>query len=291
MKVSGFTFVRNAIKFDYPVVESINSILPICDEMVVAVGNSEDDTLSLIKNIDSHKIKIIETVWDDSLREGGKVLAVETNKAFTAISDDTDWAFYIQADEILHEKYHESVYREMKTYATDASVDGLLFDYKHFYGSYDYIGESYRWYRKEIRIVRNDKSIYSYLDAQGFRKGGNLKLNVKPANAEIYHYGWVKHPAFQQQKQEHFNKLWHNDEWINKNIKIIDEFDYSEVDSLAHFEGAHPHVMLERITKTNWHFEHDISKKNYSLKEKFKRIIEKITGYRLGEYKNYELIN
>ncbi len=291
MKVSGFTFVRNAIKFDYPVVESITSILPICDEMVVAVGSSDDDTLSLIKNINSPKLKIIETVWDDSLREGGKVLAVETNKAFRAVSDDSEWAFYIQADEILHEKYHESVYREMKNNAANESVDGLLFDYKHFYGSYDYIGESYRWYRKEIRVIRNDKSIYSYLDAQGFRKGENKKLKVKTVNAEIYHYGWVKHPAYQQQKQEHFNKLWHNDEWINKKIKISNEFDYSEVDSLILFEGTHPQVMQERIAKTNWHFEHDISKKKYSLKEKFKRIIEKITGYRLGEYKNYELIN
>jgi hypothetical protein len=291
MKVSGFTFVRNAIKFDYPVVESITSILPICDEMVVAVGSSDDETLSLIKKINSTKIKIIETVWDDSLREGGKVLAVETNKAFKAVSDDAEWAFYIQADEILHEKYLESVYREMKNNAANDNVDGLLFDYKHFYGSYDYIGESYRWYRKEIRVIRNDKSIYSYLDAQGFRKGENFKLKVKTANAEIFHYGWVKHPAFQQQKQEHFNKLWHNDDWINKKIKFSVEFDYSEVDSLVHFDGTHPQVMQERISKTNWHFEHDISKRKYSFKEKLKRIIEKITGYRLGEYKNYILIN
>src|SRR5688572_6227785 len=105
MKVSGFTFIRNAIKYDYPVVESINSILPLCDEFIVAVGNSEDETLALIKSINSPKIKIIETVWDDSLREGGKVLAFETDKAFKAISVDSDWAFYIQADEVVHEKY------------------------------------------------------------------------------------------------------------------------------------------------------------------------------------------
>ena len=52
MKVSGFTFIRNAIKYDYPIVEAIQSILPLCDEVVVAVGNSEDDTLALIQNID-----------------------------------------------------------------------------------------------------------------------------------------------------------------------------------------------------------------------------------------------
>jgi len=90
MKVAGFTIIRNAIKFDYPVVEAINSILPICDEFIVAVGNSDDETLQLIKSINSPKIKIIETVWDDSLRQGGQVLAIETNKAFDAISKDVD---------------------------------------------------------------------------------------------------------------------------------------------------------------------------------------------------------
>ena len=105
MKTSGFTFVRNAVKYDYPVVEAITSILPLCDEMIVLAGDSEDDTLELIQSIKSPKIKIYRSVWDDSLRTGGKVFAVETNKAFDLVSSDSDWAFYIQADEIIHEKY------------------------------------------------------------------------------------------------------------------------------------------------------------------------------------------
>ena len=113
MKVTGFTIIRNAIKFDYPVVEAITSILPICDEFVVAVGNSEDETLQLIKNIHSPKIRIIETVWDDHLRQGGQVLAIETNKAFDAIGTDTDWCFYIQSDECVHEKYLAAIKESM----------------------------------------------------------------------------------------------------------------------------------------------------------------------------------
>jgi len=104
MKVSGFTFVRNAVLYDYPIVEAIQSILPLCDELVVAVGNSDDETLELIQSISNPKIKIIETIWDDSLRKGGAVLAVETQKAFEAISSKSDWAVYIQGDEVIHEK-------------------------------------------------------------------------------------------------------------------------------------------------------------------------------------------
>ncbi|GAB1372588.1 hypothetical protein MASR1M45_26500 [Candidatus Kapaibacterium sp.] len=291
MKISGFSFVRNAIKYDYPIVESINSILPIVDEFVIAVGQSEDSTLELIRSINSPKIQIFETVWDETQREGGKVLAIETNKAFSRINKESDWAFYIQADEILHEKYYSNIIDSMKRNLNRIEIDGLLFDYKHFYGSYDYVGESYRWYRKEIRIIRNDKSIYSYKDAQGFRKSQNQKLKVAPANAEIYHYGWVKHPKHQQLKQENFNKLWHDDAWIDKNVVNADEFDYTNIDSLKLFEGSHPGVMMNRINRINWNFEHDISIKQYSGKEKIKRLVEKITGHRIGEYKNYILID
>ncbi len=153
MKVSGFTFVRNAVKFDYPVVEAITSILPLCDEFVIALGNSDDATEALVKSIGSSKIKIIHTVWDDSLRAGGRTFALETDKAFKEISKDSDWAFYIQADEVVHEKYHASIREAMLKYKDDPNVEGLLFNYLHFYGSYDYVGEAYRWYRREVRII------------------------------------------------------------------------------------------------------------------------------------------
>jgi len=289
MKVSGFTFVRNAIKYDYPVVEAIKSILPICDEVVVAVGNSEDETLQLIQGIGSPKIKIIETVWDDSLREGGRVLAVETDKAFKAISPDSDWAFYIQGDEVLHEKYCSVVKEAMTKYCDEPEVEGLLFRYAHFYGSYDYVGESYRWYRREVRVIRNRGDIFSYRDAQGFRKKPDEKLQVRLIDAEIYHYGYVREPKAMQGKQKSFNKYWHSDQWIEKNVAPTEEFDYSNIDALTMFKGTHPEVMKKRIDAMNWKFSYDISKKKFKAKDQLKRIVEKLTGWRPGEYKNYKL--
>lgn len=287
MKVCGFSFIRNAIRFDYPIVEAIRSILPICDHFIVAVGNSDDATRSLIESIDSTKIQIIDTVWDDSLREGGRVLAVETDKAFKAIPEDVDWCFYIQGDEVLHEQYLTSVKKAMQDHLNDPKVDGLLFDYLHFYGSYDYVGSSTRWYRKEVRVVRNDPSIYSYRDAQGFRKGDNEKLRVKPAHATMHHYGWVRDPRAMQEKSESFHKLWHSDDWVNKHIARADEFDYSEIDALERFEGSHPEVMRARIERMNWDFDFDISYNNLGWKDRLKKQVENWTGWRLGEYRNY----
>lgn len=289
MKVCGFSFIRNAIKYDYPIIEAIESVLPVCDKFIVAVGKSEDDTLNLIKSIAPEKIEIIETVWDNSLREGGKVLAEETDKAFQAIPDDFDWCFYIQGDEAVHEKYLPTIRNAMQENLNNSKVDGLLFKYLHFYGSYDYVGESYRWYRNEIRIIRNNKNIYSFRDAQGFRKDNNKMLNVKQIDAYIYHYGWVKDPRAMQQKQKDFNKLWHDDKWIEQNVVESEEFDYSAIDVLRKFEDNHPAVMLNRINRINWKFDYDLSYNKIKTKDKLKRILEN-HGINFGQYKNYKLL-
>lgn len=293
MKVTGFTFIKNAITYDYPILEAINSILPICDEFVVAVGNSSDETTKLIESIPSDKIRIIHTTWDESLREGGRVLADETNKAFQAISDDTDWCFYIQGDEVVHEKYLPTIKAAMLVHLHNPKVEGLLFNYTHFYGSYDYVGSSSRWYQHEIRVIRNNKDIRSYRDAQGFRKqvGDDLvKLHVMPVDAHIYHYGWVKEPAAMQKKQESFNKLWHSDEWVEKNVAKVDAFEYEKnISVLAKFEGTHPEVMKARLLAKNWQFNYDISYNKSTFKEKAKAFLKKYLGLDFS-YKNYRLL-
>ena len=289
MKVSGFTFIRNAIKYDYPIVEAIKSILPLCDEVVVAIGNSEDDTLQLIQQIDP-KVRIIETVWDDSVREGGRTLALETDKAFQAISPDSDWAFYIQGDEVLHEKFVPAIKDAMLKYKDDLRVEGLLFNYLHFYGSYDYVGTSISWYPDEIRIIRNRNDIFSYRDAQGFRKLPNEKLQVKRINAWMYHYGWVKPPEKMQLKQESFHKMWHDDAWMDENIKKVVAFNYTEnIDSLAVFKDTHPEVMQHRIDAKNWKFDYDISFNKEKSKDQFKRFLRKYLGIDI-RYKNFKQI-
>lgn len=288
MFVSGFTFIKNAVKLDYPVAEAIKSILPLVDEMIVAVGESEDTTRALIDSL-GPKIKIIDTVWDDSLRKGGEVLAVETNKALDSISEQADWCIYIQGDECVHEKYHLEILEKMKKYQNNKRVEGLLFDYAHFYGSYDYIGDSRTWYRKEIRVIRNDPKIRSYRDAQGFRKNGK-KLNVKQIQAEIFHYGWVRHPKYQMAKQIEAHKLWHSDDYIAERFDPDEEFNYSEIDSIKPFKGTHPAVMQSRIDHMNWKFDKDPQVKSFNLKLKLLYAIEKWTGIRIGEYKNYKII-
>jgi hypothetical protein len=289
MKISGFTIIKNAIINDYPIVEAINSVLPLVDEMIVTVGDSEDATKELIESINSPKIKIFDTIWDNSIRQGGKVLAVETDKAFAFIAPDSDWALYIQADEAIHEKYHSTIIEAAKRYKDDERVEGLLFHYLHFYGTYDYVGDSRKWYNKEIRIIRNDKKINAYKDAQGFRKG-KTKLKVKLIDAYVYHYGWVKSPQQMMQKQKKVSRFWHSDEEVQEQYQRPELFDFEAYDSLEKFSGTHPAIMQKRITEKNWHVALDVSKKQFSLKEKLLYYFEKITGIRLFDFTNYRII-
>ena len=291
MKVTGFTFIRNAIANDYPVAEAIRSVLPLCDEFVVALGNSTDETAELIKSISPDKIKIINTVWDDSLQKGGQVFAEETNKAIKAISPDIDWMIYIQGDECIHEKYHEIIKQEMKDNLKDEQIEALLLKYVHFYASYDYYAESRRWYRREIRILKNLPGIHSYRDAQGFRIN-DRKLRVKLIDAYIYHYGWVKTPKALQGKVRNFNQFYQTQDWVEQNFPIQESFDMRNADRLVKFEENHPKVMQNRIAATNWTFDEDLTKRTpkMSLKRRILQKIEDLTGIRLFEYRNYKII-
>ncbi|SHF98829.1 hypothetical protein SAMN05444274_11713 [Mariniphaga anaerophila] len=291
MKVCGFTFIRNAGKFDFPVVEAITSILPLCDHFVVAVGNSDDNTRQIIENINPEKISVVDTVWDETLQKGGAVYAAETDKAFDAISAEYDWCFYIQGDEAVHEKYLPAIRKAMSDNLGNPEVEGLLFRYKHFYGTFDYVADSRKWYRNEIRVIRNEKSIRSYRDAQGFRKSGR-KLNVVPVDAEIYHYGWVRHPRFMQQKIDEVRKFYSGISADEAEQKASEqEFNYSgKYDALAEFNGTHPAVMKQRIERLNWKVEVDLKKVHMKPKYRLLYFIEKTFGVRLFEYKNYKLL-
>jgi glycosyltransferase involved in cell wall biosynthesis len=289
MKIAGFTIIKNAVNNDFPIVEAIRSILPVVDEMIVLIGDSTDATIALIEAIGDPKIKIHHSVWNKNLRKGGAVLAEETDKAFALISDEYTWAFYIQGDEVVHEKYHAAIKEGCENYAFDTEVQGLLFKYKHFYGTYDYVGDSRKWYAHEIRIIRNNKAISAYRDAQGFRIG-RTKLPVAKVDASIYHYGWVKSPTQMRKKLKESSIYWNDDTQMEKIKSSPEDYDFTGFDSLEKFTGTHPVFMHDRIQRQNWVIDLDLSQKKFSFKNKCLYLFEKLTGIRPFDFKNYKII-
>jgi hypothetical protein len=189
MRISGFTIARNAVKHKYPVRESILSILPVCDEFIVNLGDSEDATGELIESIGSPKIKIFSSNWDLSL--GDRVLAAETDKALKRCKGD--WAFYLQSDEAVHQKDLPGLYRYMERYLKDEKVEGFKLRWLHFYESFYRYRIDGGWFQKQVRIIRNNGSIRSLDDAWGFEKIDKGPFNVVKTPYFIYHYGWINH--------------------------------------------------------------------------------------------------
>ncbi len=291
MKVSGFTFVKDAIRFSFPLAESIKSILPICDEFIINVGKSDDGTLNLVRSIKNGKIKIIETEWDKDFKYKGRILAQQTNIALEKCTGD--WCFYLQADEVVHEKDLEKISRRMEKELPHENVEGLIFNWIHFYGDYSTFISSYHWYQREVRIIRNFRGICSWSSAQGFRLKGR-KLKVKDTGAHVYHYGWVRPPEVMAAKKRYHDSLHHGNGWEKEYKK--EKFDYlNHIDPaiLKKYEGSHPGVMEKRIGE--WQGEFDIAKSTHRLtfKDIRNRISDSIarkTGWRIGEYKNFILI-
>jgi len=250
MKISGFTFTRNAVEFYFPVKESILSILPVCDEFIVVVGNGWDNTLEVVKSIKSGKIKIIKTIWDESLFDKGKIHAQQSNIALDNCAGD--WCFYLQSDEVVHEDDLPIIQEKLKRYKDVLEVEGLLFDYLHFYGDYDHYQWSHRWYKHEIRVVRNGIGARSYSDAQGFRKDNGKKLKVVRAEAKIFHYGWVRPPDTMKKKMKNFQMHYLGREKVKGKFKDESHFDLMDIERLPVYKETHPKVMEERIKSKDW---------------------------------------
>ena len=240
MKISGFTIARNAIKFNYPILESLHSFLPICDELIVNVGDSEDETLDLIKSIHDPKIRIIENRWDMTMGEA--VLAYQTNLALKECRGD--WAFYLQSDEVIHEKDHRILTHLLKKCLHDNKVDVLRFQWLHFYGSYYRYRIDAGWFQKNDRIIRNNGEVESYGDAGGFRRKDGEPLKRKKIWQLLYHYGWVN-------SKEMITKRRLNAEQIGfthlRPEERVQEYSFGDLERFPIYFGTHPSVMAERI--------------------------------------------
>jgi hypothetical protein len=239
MKISGFTIVRNAVKFNYPVLASIRSILPICDEFIVNVGDSEDETLDLIRSIDSPKIRIIQSQWDMS--QGAQVLSQQTNLALKECKGD--WAFYLQSDEVIHEEDLNKIKFWMRYYLDQKDVDALRFWWFHFYGSFWRYRIDFGWYQKQDRIVRNNGQIESYGDAFGFRRIDGKPLRTRKTFCYLYHYGWVNSNEAMQKRCENAAAIGYVDKSKNNSF----DGGYGDLNRFPPYLGTHPAVMKEMV--------------------------------------------
>jgi hypothetical protein len=285
MKVSAFTFIKNGQILGYPFIQSIKSILPIVDEFIINVGQSEDKTLDMIRSIKDKKVRIIESKWNDGMQDRGYVYGQQ--KMIAQFNCTGDWAFYIEGDEVYHEKDLNQIKKSMQMYLHDSNVEALVFDFNHFYGNANSILNSPGWYRSEARIIKNSIRSYApdglfWLILDSNKKGRYPR--AKKTGVTCYHYGWVRSEEQMNLKSSKIQKY-----WGGKPLLI----DYSQIDQsiIKEFRGSHPKVLQDWIPKARGIYKAD---SNYKLtsKQKKHRIsikVENLFGVDLSK-KHYKLV-
>lgn len=291
MKISGFTFIRNGLSLGYPFVPAIRSLLPLCDEIIVNVPRSTDDTLGAVRAIGDSRIRIIETLWDPSEFAPGRILSHHTNLALDECTGD--WCVYIQGDEVLHEDSIPALRASMERDLTNPAIQGLLVDYTHFYGSYWTEVYSFGWYYKEVRVVRRSRNTRSVGDAQGFRTKVGEKLRVKNSGGRYFHYCCALHPDVVRDKRANLGLLLGGEEGAQRHKQAPPGY-YDDDQKVRPFKGTHPSVMREVVAAANWtytsrspliRFRRDYFWEDVAL------LLKRCTGITLGVHRNYRQID
>jgi hypothetical protein len=296
-KISGFSLVRNGVRFDYPFLESLRSLLPVVDELVLNVGFGDDETLEWCRRFaqdeGAGKVKIFESRWpldDPEKKKSGIILSEQTNLALEQCKND--WCLYLQADEVLHEEDYPLI-RKAVDYAADQGLEAVVFCYRHFYGSFNVIQESRSAYRREMRLIRKSSGARSVGDAQSFRKPDGSKLDAVLSRARIFHYGWVRTPEAMREKTRFMDQLYHGDSGPGKPLPHTGtNYRYKRFWGLFIYRGTHPRVMEKRIFEKGWNWDLQSSPFVFSFKDISKIVldaIERLSGVRLFEFRNYRL--
>lgn len=290
MKLSGFTFLRNGQKLGYPFVASIRSILPIVDEFVIALGPCDDDTEAMVRELGDPKIRIIPTTWNERIRSDYSIkgFAYGQQKTIALFNCTGDWAFYLEADEVLHENDLPKIRAAMEKYLNDERVEALAFDYLHFYGNKNTIAWSPGWYRSEVRIIRNTIPVWSS-EALFFNVIENHKKSRYPraahTGATIYHYGWVRTEEQMNQRRAEVRKYWSDQPPPEKRFANVDPA------TLKRFTGTHPKVIQDLLPAAEGIFQADPNHRLTSREKKHRwmMLLEKYVGLRFNK-RHYRLV-
>lgn len=302
MKISGFTIIRNGEEYDYPYLESLRSLLPLVDELIINVGEGTDQTLQKIQKFATEegegKVSLFTSHWpldDPEKKKGGKILSEQTNLALDRCTGD--WCIYLQADEVFHEGDSHRLRSFLEKYADHPDVEALVFSYRHFYGSYDIIQESRSAYRREVRAVKRAATPRSVGDAQSFRKPDGSKLKSIYCGARVFHYGWVRTPEAMKEKTFFMDQLYHgspsDDQNQTRTPHSGENYRYKRFWGLKRFKETHPAVMQSRIQEKGWNWDFEASSFVWTWKDWPKILLdtfERLSGIRLFEYRSYDLL-
>ena len=254
-KISVYTYLKNGEKFDYPFLESILSVIEVCDECIVCcASDSEDQTWLYLQRLEKMfpKIRLLPSeLWKEKNLVDGAVIRLAAEEAMSYCTGD--WLWHLQADEVYTRADARTLRELVNTYHRQA-VDGFIFNVLHFYAGYDQQitaqAAEIGWYQKCIRLIRAGAG-HHIGDAWTIVMSDLKPSTAIPVDVTIYHYGHVRDKEAMRTKATYMETLYHA---LPDTYEFCPEgkFEYSQVPQkyLKPFLTPHPETMQLRIAKS-----------------------------------------
>ncbi len=247
MFVSGMTIAKNLVRLDYPFIEAIRSALPLCDEFVAVIGDSDDGTFEAVQQLNDPKIRIVRTTWSEKVTPRKCILAQQTNIGLHLCRGD--WVIYLQGNEVLHESSLPALRETMEAHKDNPEVEALLLERLTFWGDYDHVVHAYpERFKYSARILKPYVGMYSVRDAMSFAVFDGYSLNGRYPRAvdtgqDLFRYGFVQSPALLSEKY----KLAVHIDGGDPNVGEENYYNYMPRQFVRRFEGTHPALMHDRV--------------------------------------------
>lgn len=226
---------------DYLIVQSVSSLLPICDEVVICDCDSDDGTKQIINDwaTQEPKIKVVDYLWTDPKGDPGWYVTW-VNYAKSNLS--TSHCILLDADELLHEDSQ----REVLDAARDKKV--LICNRHNFWKDAQHLIPDGQCCSREVIRVGPTK-MFMPSDYPDPRCQEAMDEAVK-SNVQLFHYGFLRERKAFFRKARAVQKIWADD--YDKRLEAAEKgegnwMDHDGVvpwkDKLDKFKGTHPEII------------------------------------------------
>ncbi len=200
-KLAGVQFVRNGIEQDYCFVESIQSMLSVCDFVYVVDAGSTDGTIEALEDLNDPSLTLITTDAEEwNLHEGPTKLSVFVNIAMDyAERRGMDYLMYVQSDEVIHQDGFANIRA-----AVERGAEGYVFNrYNLFKDPLHMLNVPQEKKPCSTEVIRLFKSKYrAYSDGE-HANVPTVEVFKSLDSIELFHMGFVRH------KVKHLAKIRH----------------------------------------------------------------------------------
>lgn len=197
-KLTGISMIKDGIKHDYCFEECIASLKEFCDELIICDAGSIDGTAKVLKKMEDRKTKVIycePEEWEEQKYLKHQILNYFSNKAIAEVV--TDWVFYQQADEILHEKCYQFVRGAINSGKANGYSCARLNLWASPYKMLNVVGDRNPCSTKVIRLAKSEYMTYGDAESIACDNVSDEYTN----QLRIYHMGFVR------SKEVHADKI------------------------------------------------------------------------------------